>query len=1044
MILACLALLFKTEIHAEGKEGGALPPLFFDSETSHFDRHGKFQEFEGNVIAMIGGNLISADVLKIDRENNKLNAKGHVLLVSGSEVLGGDSLDLNFKTEDFFLTNAFVVTEDAKRGEEITRKILGVSPEEIQFEADKSKQLDQIREKKKELAKQYPELAPSQKKMMVDEYALLIEKEELIAHQKNSVLAQLSADKRGAIERRRDFWEQSKKTHLSYSKNQMTKYYSRLDGAWIERTEGNHYRASRVTLTPCRCEDNEKPAWGLRSDTIEAYSEGYADLDNAVLEIKGIPVLYFPYLRIPMKGQRQSGLLFPNLSYSSHNGTVFTQPVFFDLGRNKDVTTTFDFIEKRGTRLGGEFRYQQKTYSGWQLNGEFIRDKSWLETQQQRDEINRAYLDGLQQASATYRKEPAVKQRYSDYSSSVLNDPAFWSSSLSYCLQNPNDPKCEHYVSAYIKTPDNNYRYKAEWKGMNFFTPKISFVSHGRVLSDHRYLQDLYFEHFNESFNPATPDLYVKSKAHLHLDGNDIYAGVGTSWGDSLLKDSQYSGHQIPAYARIRTRFFTLFEGWSPVYGSLLLNYKKIQFLDDLSFSKDIPNDALTVRLDSGNWTQTKFTLLAPIVTEQIFTLNYFTELEARVIEAGYRYSDTTAPTVQLQENLSKINSISSSRLGLDFKLPIDGTMRISPSYTPRSEGISYLNHRMTWGVLYSVRPSVVRRGLYSEAGNLYAYDKKSSLFLPDSRNQKLSYFTTDGQQYTDSDFITDRDIMVPHQQVVFSLNNDWQTYKKTWSQDPKFADKHKKSEEPVSFTEAAMNDLEYSEHLAKKLDGLLTEKEVERNGFTSSDGARNTFAHLDGNISYDFRKAELYHKNKKNISVTKESSNLAFPWSPARFKGNLSLYDWTLTNSTKYDLFQKVITELGFQLSPPSLMSTRFTFGYSIEKEFTPLNNGDIVANRTLTQSFGLTTTLVPYTTVFGQYNIRLKENQNPSRYYYTSAGATFASPSSCWGLQFWWRRDYGDTNWAGTYFLSLLIKFFSYDREFGNFLTKANQNRS
>ena len=50
------------------------------------------------------------------------------------------------------------------------------------------------------------------------------------------------------------------------------------------------------------------------------------------------------------------------------NGFVYTQPVYFDLGEDKDATVTFDLFQKRGSRLGLQARYEMKEYSGFEIN----------------------------------------------------------------------------------------------------------------------------------------------------------------------------------------------------------------------------------------------------------------------------------------------------------------------------------------------------------------------------------------------------------------------------------------------------------------------------------------------------------------------------------------------------------------------------------------------------------------------------------------------------------------------------------------------------
>jgi lipopolysaccharide export system protein LptA len=1042
MILALQisADLNPTEALAATQERSSLPPLFYDAETSHFDRFGKQQIFEGNVVIMIGNNLVSADTLSLDREKEIFHAKGHVLVVSAHEVIGGDELEYSVRTEDFLIINAFIITEDPKRGDEISHKILGITPEEIRFEADKTQQIGRLKEKKETLKKRYKYLAPSQKPLMVEEYAVLLEKEDLISKQKNPALAQLSAHKREAIEKRREFWDQSRKNQLPVSKSFLAKTYTRLKGSWIKRTEGNRYRARDMSLTPCLCDDDETPAWQIRADTIDSYAEGYADLEEAVIEVKGVPILYLPFLRIPMKGERQSGFLFPSLSYNRLNGSIFTQPVFFNLGSNKDATMTVDMIERRGTRLGGEFRYQQKTYSGWELQGEVIRDQQWVALQAERAEIDRSYRDGLSRAIATTQNTPPPPERRSSYAVPILSEPDFWNKDFGYCLQHPESALCEDILSLHLKAPKNTFRYKAEWKGMNFITPRVSFVSEGKFLSDHRYLQDLYFDKFNESFNPTSPDLFAKAKGHLHLDGNDLYVGLGSNWGDNLRFNSRFSGHQLPFSLRVRTRSFPVFEGVKPVYATLLLNYKKISFIEDTAFRKEQLETSLKLRLDSGHWSQFKLNLLSPLITDQIFVLNAFTELEARAIDTGYVFADTAMPLLESRQEVRPGTMMQTMRLGLDLKLPIDGTIRLSPTEVQKSEGIKYLNHRMNWGLTYSVRPSVVKRGPYGELVSLYAYDAASGLFKANegANSQRLTYFGSDSPQNYDSDFIPEQERMIPHHQVTLSTSHDWKTYKKTWSfkntnnliQDP--------VKTPITFADKALNELEYTRHLMDLLDANLTERSAQKKGFELTESDSYNFAHFDGNISYDFRKESERRKHREDPSLF--NSTVLNPWSPARLNTSFNAYDWTLSNSTKYDVYLKTATELHFQLSPPTVLSTRFSLGFTIEKEVDVGSTG-VSQNRTLTRSIGFTTSVIPYVSLLGEYDVRTKENQSPEKFYYASAGATYLSPTNCWGIQFWWKKDYPEPTWAGTYYLSLNIKFFNYERQYGNLMSKANK---
>ena len=80
---------------------------------------------------------------------------------------------------------------------------------------------------------------------------------------------------------------------------------------WKSHREKQRVRlyAYEATWTPCNKAKDEEPALGFRADRIKAQEEGYVDLSHPVLIVKGIPILYILFLRVPFKSKRQSGFL---------------------------------------------------------------------------------------------------------------------------------------------------------------------------------------------------------------------------------------------------------------------------------------------------------------------------------------------------------------------------------------------------------------------------------------------------------------------------------------------------------------------------------------------------------------------------------------------------------------------------------------------------------------------------------------------------------------------------------------------------------------
>ena len=109
------------------------------------------------------------------------------------------------------------------------------------------------------------------------------------------------------------------------------------------------------TYTQCEPENN---AWLLSGDEIIIDpNTSRAQARNVTLKIKGVPVLYSPYMSFPIGGNRQSGILAPTLGHGSVNGLDFSVPYYLNLAPNYDATLTPRYIAERGTGLEAEFRH---------------------------------------------------------------------------------------------------------------------------------------------------------------------------------------------------------------------------------------------------------------------------------------------------------------------------------------------------------------------------------------------------------------------------------------------------------------------------------------------------------------------------------------------------------------------------------------------------------------------------------------------------------------------------------------------------------------
>ena len=107
------------------------------------------------------------------------------------------------------------------------------------------------------------------------------------------------------------------------------------------------------------------PDWQMRASEINISSdEKSLEAYNARFSLFNIPVLYVPYLTMPIGNDRQSGFLYPKISSSNNSGIEIETPYYINIAENMDATITPRYMSDRGTQLITEFRYLEGLQSG--------------------------------------------------------------------------------------------------------------------------------------------------------------------------------------------------------------------------------------------------------------------------------------------------------------------------------------------------------------------------------------------------------------------------------------------------------------------------------------------------------------------------------------------------------------------------------------------------------------------------------------------------------------------------------------------------------
>ena len=121
-------------------------------------------------------------------------------------------------------------------------------------------------------------------------------------------------------------------------------------------------KLENAKVTTCDAGQNE---WFITSDeTIIDQSSGNIKAKHATLSLKGVPIMYSPYVDFSTTSQRKSGWLLPTAGSTTTSGFETSIPYYFNLSPTHDATLTSRYMEKRGLQFDGEFRYLNKNYKG--------------------------------------------------------------------------------------------------------------------------------------------------------------------------------------------------------------------------------------------------------------------------------------------------------------------------------------------------------------------------------------------------------------------------------------------------------------------------------------------------------------------------------------------------------------------------------------------------------------------------------------------------------------------------------------------------------
>jgi LPS-assembly protein len=239
----------------------------------------------------------------------------------------------------------------------------------------------------------------------------------------------------------------------------------------LEKLAARKYRLTDGWFSTCL---QANPRWNMQGSSGTITLDEYVLLKNAVLRVKGVPVIYLPMLYYPLgEDDRSTGFLLPTYTASSVRGQGISNAFFWAINRSMDATFYHDYASKSGTGAAGEYRF---------VSGVGARGNVKVSTI---DENERLAADGTVERSArrTYEVVGSMNQpvgrRFQAYASTRYFTDV---TTLQLYQQNTYEASQRmRYISGTVVGGIGRYRLTGTFEKRDFFTDPTTAQRIGRT-----------------------------------------------------------------------------------------------------------------------------------------------------------------------------------------------------------------------------------------------------------------------------------------------------------------------------------------------------------------------------------------------------------------------------------------------------------------------------------------------------------------------------------------------------------------------------------
>jgi LPS-assembly protein len=183
-------------------------------------------------------------------------------------------------------------------------------------------------------------------------------------------------------------------------------FFSSANDIWLfadhaHRVDGN-YTFGRSILSSC---DVDNPLWSMTFDHAQYDSKAkYMKIYDAKVSFLDIPFFYTPYLAFNTHNKRSSGLLFPELGYSSLEGFLYEQPIFWAISESMDIEFNPQLRTSRSVGLYSTLRFADSRYSLGELRVGYFKDTQDYASKERLPNDSHFGLEFNYQSSQLFRK----------------------------------------------------------------------------------------------------------------------------------------------------------------------------------------------------------------------------------------------------------------------------------------------------------------------------------------------------------------------------------------------------------------------------------------------------------------------------------------------------------------------------------------------------------------------------------------------------------------------------------------------------------------